>query len=134
MGRLQIVALLHSHSIKIRHGSIKMFAILCWLGPDSIDCFLLLSALNSLEKVADLSAIDDTTVAMICFALHNCMLSQSHPFYHHHSVSYAVFFCFCDMIVHVVKAEILLLDMEEHILTFLHTLSLFHVCISIYVH
>ena len=72
--RLHNIALLHDYLTKIRHYGIKIFAILLCLGLDNNNCGLLLSTLNSLEKGADVSAIINTTVTMICRALHNHVL------------------------------------------------------------
>ena len=83
-----------------RYCSIKILAILFWLGPDHIVFCLLLNALDSLEKVADFIAIIYATVAMIrkAFMIICCSLwsvtylLQSHPFFSPSWLSYAAIF------------------------------------------
>ena len=100
MNGLYIIALLHDHLTKIRCRQVKIFAILISLGPGSIDHCLQVTTLYSLEKVVDFSVIINTTVSMICKALHIYVLffgvwhtCCKHLFcLHHDSVSFATFF------------------------------------------
>ena len=64
MDRLHIVALLHD--TKIIHSCIKILAILFWLGLKNHEWCPQLSTIDSLEKVADFSAIVSAITAMIC--------------------------------------------------------------------
>ena len=70
MDGLHIVALLCDYLTKIRDTYVKIFIIPFWLDPDNNDHCFPLSTLNSLEKVADFSAITNVTVAMIRKTFH----------------------------------------------------------------
>ena len=116
--------------------------IILWLGSDNIDYCLQLSSLNSLEKVTDLSAINDTIVAMIGKALYCCVLflvecnilvSISSIFLSIKVWAFQSFFLLLWTAWQLVMTEKLHMDMEENRLTVLHTPSLFHVYIFIHV-
>ena len=94
------------------------------------------------KKVADFCAIDHTTVAIICKALHDSMLFFVEgdilvPILH---LSLTIImgvlqlsFCICGLPGHMVRAKKTLVDIKEHSLTVLCSFSLLHIDKSIHV-
>ena len=139
--RLHCVVLLSDHLTNIRHSHIQILAILLWSGPDNNGHCLLFSALNSLEKMLDLSAIVHPTVAIIYQTLHyhvllivqeNVLVQVPSFFLIIRVRSLQLSFCCCSLPGHMLKAKKSLMDIKEHSLTLLCTLSLFYIYISIH--
>ena len=138
---LHCLAILGDYLTKKRHSCIKILVILLWLGLDNIGYCLQHSALSSIKKVEDLSAIIHFTVSVIYKALNYCvlflvecvMLAPIQSFLLTIRVK-VLQLSFCSLPGHMVRAEKLLMDIKEHYSTILHTLPLFHVNICIHVH
>ena len=105
----------------IRHGGVKIDAILLWFGMDNIYCCLQLRALDALEKVADFCAIVHTTVAIIYKILHDCVLFfvEDDIFVPVPCLSLTIImgvlqlsFCIYGLPGHMVRAKKLLMDVE----------------------
>ena len=130
---------------KVRDSYIITGTILLWLGPDNIHCCPQLITLDSLEKVVDFSAIVHSNVAMISKSLHygvmflvKCDILVPIPSFPLTSIirDLQLSFCFCFFCLpgHMVRAKILIVDVEQDSLTILHTLSLFHIYICVCIH
>ena len=111
-----------------------MCTILFWLGSDNIDCYLQLSSLDALEKVAYFGAIVHSTVTIICKAFNVGILFLVECALTIIVRDLQLSFCFCGLPGHMVGAKKMLVDVEEHSLTIMHTLHLFHVDVCIHVH
>ena len=133
---------LGNHLAKVWHSTIKMLAMLLWLDIDSIGHCLQLSASDSLEKVADFSAIIDTTIIMICKALHYCVLffAESDVIVLMPSAVLTIIvsvlqlsLCNCVLPGHIVRAKKMLMNVEVHSLTVQasHTLFYINICINV---
>ena len=96
MDRLHYRAFLCDHLAQIRHSCVKICTIFFWWGTDSIDHCLQLSALRSLEKVADHGAIVHSTAALIIMASVPCGVQNTclnlALFSHYHCENFVAFF------------------------------------------